>query len=88
MTQDDIFRIAEEAGFEICRGDGWPDERLIEKLMCFAAGAAAHEREAIIHIIETYRIPVGNSAAGEMACEWTYNALYEIRDHICQRGEQ
>ena len=32
--------------------------------------------------IETYRIPVGNSAAGEMACEWTYAALKEIRDNI------
>ena len=34
--------------------------------------------------IETYRIPVGNSAAGEMACEWTYSALMEIRDEIKQ----
>ncbi len=34
--------------------------------------------------IETYRIPVGNSAAGEMACEWTYDALKEIRDEIKQ----
>ena len=32
--------------------------------------------------IETHRIPVGNSAAGEMACEWTYTALKEIRDEI------
>jgi hypothetical protein len=32
--------------------------------------------------IETYRIPVGNSAVGEMACEWTYDALKEIRDDI------
>jgi hypothetical protein len=32
--------------------------------------------------IESYRIPVGNSAAGEMACEWTYTALKEIRDEI------
>ena len=32
--------------------------------------------------IETYHIPVGNSAAGEMACEWTYAALKEIRDEI------
>ena len=32
--------------------------------------------------IETYRIPVGNSAAGEMAFEWTYDALKEIRDDI------
>lgn len=34
--------------------------------------------------IETHRIPVGNSAAGEMACEWTYDALKEIRDEIKQ----
>ena len=32
--------------------------------------------------IETYRIPVGNSAAGELACEWTYDALETIRDNI------
>jgi hypothetical protein len=32
--------------------------------------------------IETHQIPVGNSAAGEMACEWTYDALKEIRNEI------
>jgi hypothetical protein len=32
--------------------------------------------------IETYHIPVGNSAAGEMACGMTYDALKEIRDEI------
>ena len=32
--------------------------------------------------IETHRIPVGNSAAGEMACKWTYESLKEIRDEI------
>ena len=35
--------------------------------------------------IETYHIPVGNSAAGEMACEMTYSALMEIRDEIKQQ---
>lgn len=78
MTQDDIIRMAREAG-------SIDSEEVIGAV--WSAFSAA-EREAIIHIIETYRIPVGNSAAGEMACEWTYNALYEIRDHICQRGEQ
>ena len=34
--------------------------------------------------IETHQIPVGNSAAGEMACEWTYAALKEIRGEIKQ----
>ena len=38
--------------------------------------------EECIDKIETYRIPVGNSPAGEMACEWTYEALKEIRDEI------
>ena len=35
-----------------------------------------------INKIETYRIPVGNSTAGELACEWTYDVLKEIRDEI------
>lgn len=35
-----------------------------------------------IKIIEEYRIPVGNSAAGELACEWTRDALEEIRDML------
>ena len=35
-----------------------------------------------INKIETYRIPVGNSSAGEMTCEWTYDALKEIRNEI------
>lgn len=32
--------------------------------------------------IESYRIPCGNSPSGEMACEWTYDALKSIRDDI------
>jgi len=50
--------------------------------------AIAEEREACVQIIEEYRIPVGNSAAGELACEWTYAALKEIRDDIRARGEK
>lgn len=46
------------------------------------AAAVAAERERCIDIIESYRIPVGNSAAGELACEWTYDALKTIRDAI------
>jgi hypothetical protein len=37
--------------------------------------------------IETYRIPVGNSASNELACEWTYAALREIRDDIKESFE-
>lgn len=46
---------------------------------------AAAEREACIKIIEAYRIPVGNSRAGELACDWTYDALKEIRSEIRER---
>ena len=35
-----------------------------------------------INEIETYRIPVGNSAAVELAGKWTYNALETVRDNI------
>jgi hypothetical protein len=43
--------------------------------------AEAIVRECI-NKIETHQIPVGNSAAGEMACEWTYDALKQVRDEI------
>ena len=50
------------------------------------ADAVTVEREACAKIVETYRIPVGNSVAGEMACEWTHDALKEILDAIRARG--
>lgn len=50
------------------------------------AAAVAQETQRCIGIIESHRIPVGNSAAGEMACEWTYDALKTIRDAIRAGG--
>ena len=86
MTRDDIIKMAREAGATVSSFHGrfvmYPDD--IER---FAALVAAHERKACIEIIETYRIPVGNSPSGELACEWTYRALHEIRDDIRARGE-
>jgi len=38
-----------------------------------------------IDVIDAHRIPVGNSPAGEIACEWTYAALKEIREDIKER---
>lgn len=32
--------------------------------------------------IEQYQIPCGNSPAGELAADWTYDALLSIRDDI------
>jgi hypothetical protein len=50
------------------------------------ARAAEIERARCAKVVEAYRVPVGNSAAGEMAAEWTMDALREIRDAI--RGAQ
>jgi hypothetical protein len=69
--------LAEQAGFM----DSWFSESgddCERELKKFAELIVAE----CIDKIETYRIPVGNSAAGEMACEWTYDALKEIRGEI------
>ena len=38
--------------------------------------------EAAAYVLAVHQIPVGNSAAGELACQWTYDALKECRDEI------
>jgi len=76
-----IFELAEQAHEETYRVMGSTclqeafDDLYTEKF------AELIVRECIDKI-ESHRIPVGNSAAGEMACEWTYAALIEIRDEI------
>lgn len=35
-----------------------------------------------INIVESYKVSVGNSAAGERAAEWTMENLREIREEI------
>jgi hypothetical protein len=70
-----IKELAREAGLLAYNPEGPPTK--LEKF------AQLIVRECI-DTIETHRIPVGNSAAGEMACEWTYAALKEIRDEIKQ----
>ena len=52
----------------------------------FATRIEKIEREACISIIEAYQVSVGNSGAGEMAAEWTMNALREIRGTIRLRS--
>ena len=79
MNTERIKELAEQAGISLSQKDYsyyWVESAEdIEKF------AELIVRECIDKI-ETYRIPVGNSAAGEMACEWTYDALKEIRDEI------
>ena len=74
-----IRELAEQAGISLSQKDFsyyWVESA--EDIEKFAELIV----QECIDKIETYRIPVGNSAAGEMACEWTYEALKEIRDEI------
>ena len=89
MTQDEIIEMARQAGCPMANMMPmyFTDTQLLVMLEAFAKLVAAKEREACVNVIETHRIPVGNSAAGEMACEWTYDALKEIRTAIRARGE-
>ena len=62
--------------------------KLIQHIEDLYEQGRADERQACIDIIETYQIPVGNSPQGELAADWTYAALHQIRDEIKQRGEK
>ena len=74
-----IKELAEQAGAEFYANtilvNGKDADDLMRKFAELLVGEC-------INKIETHQIPVGNSAAGEMACEWTYAALKEIRDEI------
>lgn len=71
-----IKRIANQTGFTSSQID---DESI--KLEAFAKLII----KECVKSIEQHEIPVGNSAAGELACEWTYNALKEIRNEIKEK---
>jgi hypothetical protein len=72
-----LKELAEQATevSEFLSGECCPDTPDLEKFAELIV-------QECIDKIETHQIPVGNSAAGEMACEWTYGALKEIRDEI------
>jgi hypothetical protein len=70
-----IARLAEESGMtQYVAANNKYLERFVMALV-----------QECIDPIETYKISVGNSAAGEMACEWTYDALKDIRDEIKEK---
>ena len=90
-----IIKLAREAGLGTSlthnggeprvwiEGADWHDE--LTRFATLVRNAALDEA---IKVIEEYRIPVGNSAAGEIACEWTRDALEEIRDMLRAMQEQ
>ncbi len=84
---DDELEAMVLAAFKVPPTQGWHYPLAPNQLRHFAALVAAAEREACIKIIEAHQIPVGNSPAGEMARDWTHDALIEIRDEIRARGQ-
>lgn len=68
---------------------GWKESDITDHLLNSLEGFTQKFAELIIREcideIENHQIPVGNSAAGEMACEWTYDALKEIRANIKEK---
>ena len=84
-----VIKLAQEAGMRWEGGFTRVIECVTEaELTRFAALVRAAALDEAIKIIEEYRIPVGNSAAGGIACEWTRSALEEIRDMLRAMKEQ
>ena len=78
---EQIKRLAEQATtFDVICGRGFDTTQYTEHFS--KEKFAELIIQSCIDKIETYRIPVGNSASGELACEWTYDALRKIRDDI------
>jgi hypothetical protein len=86
MTDLDLKKLI-GAALTVPPTDNWHYPLSENQLRHLIARAVEDEREACVKIIEAYQIPVGNSAAGEMARDWTHDALIEIRDAIRERGE-
>ena len=53
-----------------------------DQMQAYSDAAYRAGLKAAAKVLSEHQIPVGNSAAGEMACEWTYDALKECRDSI------
>lgn len=86
MTREEVITLAHKVNINVHTGKSFAEDLYIRRLEGFAAAVAQREREACINIIEQYRIPCGNSGSGELAAEWTYAALLEIRDEIRDMG--
>jgi hypothetical protein len=61
---------------------GWHRQYTADQLRARDIEVARLVLEAAAKVLTEHQIPVGNSAAGEMACEWTLDALKECRATI------
>tara|TARA_R110000868_G_scaffold157553_1_gene384925 strand:+ start:767 stop:1057 length:291 start_codon:yes stop_codon:yes gene_type:complete len=63
MNREDIFRMAQEAGFEGCAELTWESVICTEELETFAKLVAEHEREACIKACEQVTVDLKNYAS-------------------------
>jgi Mg-chelatase subunit ChlD len=88
MTQEDIIKLAREAGLAEGIADGlngeWKAER--EFLERFAALVAAHEREACANLL--LNVDLSSMDADHRLQSWTATVLLNFSDAIRARGEQ
>jgi hypothetical protein len=63
-------------------GPEWRGTPMGDRMWIAWQAAEAVAIEQCARIVETYEVSVGNSAAGEIACEMTMRNLREIRDEI------
>lgn len=78
MTRDEILKLAKAHGY-------YSDEAVEMNdigLVAFARLVRDAALEEAINVVETYRVSVGNSRAGELAAEWTMENLREVRDEL------
>jgi Mg-chelatase subunit ChlD len=88
MTQEDIIKLAREAGLAEGIADGlngeWKAER--EFLERFAELVAAHEREACANLL--LNVDLSSMDADHRLQSWTATVLLNFSDAIRARGEQ
>lgn len=78
---DEILKLAKKCGIPDADIDSL-NEHHPDALEAFYRATFNAGLDAAVKELEKYQIPVGNSRSGELACEWTYAALKEIRDAI------
>lgn len=80
----------EDAGF----GAFYPDQTAIysehakETILSAIRQAKVEVLKKVIHVVETYKVSVGNSASGERAAEWTMENLKEVRDELRRMADE
>lgn len=82
-TTDD-YRRGYQAGYEAAKKKSIPKDGLLQGRVMHALLDKEREKakQFCLNIILEYQVPVGNSSAGELAQEWTIDALREIARRI------